>query len=81
MMRNNNEVTFNQNDSVYNPMIAYLKSRDNADPETQDEMNEILEKVHDMSFENVLYHATYSCGLLTRAANAELAMRETLNIC
>ena len=80
MMGNNNEVTINQNDSVYNPMVAYLKTRDNADPKTQVEMDEMLDKVHDMSFENVLYHATYSCGL-PRAANAELAMREALNIC
>ncbi len=79
-MRTNNNLVATNN-QVLAPYNKYLADMEAAPAKVAENMNVMLNKVHDMAFKSVLYNAVNADGLLARAANAELAMREFLNIC
>lgn len=79
-MRNNN-VKGNVNSSAFTPYAKYVERMQKADPKTAMQMQEAMDKVHDMAFANVIDLAMNDNTLLGLAADAEMCLREALNIC
>ncbi len=74
----NNNVR-NSNSTDFDAYVKYLERMNQADPVTASKMQGLLDKVHDMSFSNVVNLANNNNGLPGLAANAELLLRLATN--